>query len=137
LSCLLPWQGRPFKRATTWNKYLDSISDTKLQELGLTREVLELTRYSRDHLQHEVEGSYDDLPISSIASAVLNWAPGYQALFKFMYGQDPGEAVGQPVVHHQRLHLQKLVCDTVHRRLLRQMWPDMLCIICQVLTNLL
>jgi hypothetical protein len=38
-------------RTEDWNAYLDRMPDQKLQQLGLSRQQVELTRYGKDHVQ--------------------------------------------------------------------------------------
>jgi hypothetical protein len=55
------------------------------------------SRYSRGNLQTRVEVDELMMDMSAVglrpglAGIVLDWAPGYQALFKFVHGEDPGE----------------------------------------------
>jgi hypothetical protein len=47
----LPLQGTTVEDRAEWNQYIGGMPDEQLEQLGLTRAQLELTRYCKDNIQ--------------------------------------------------------------------------------------
>lgn len=85
---------------SSWNNYIANvIPDDQLEEHGLSRKQLRLTKFGANSLQKEGSSAAHQVPIEIVAGSILESVkyntPAHVALFEFVYGYKPGEVVDE------------------------------------------